>query len=430
MKHVQRFAAVLRQTRVLLPLVVCLIFAVGSTQTNAAEGWFQFLGPHRDGIADDKNLADEFPSAGPTQVWKVGGGVGSSGIVVADSKAITLVQKQGRQWAVALDIKAGKQVWQADLAPAYKNQMGDGPRSTPAISGNTVFVFTGQGILIALSLDTGIEVWRNDLIKSFDATIADYGMACSPLVLDDRVILTVGADKATVVALDIANGKTIWTAGENYGAGYSSPSLRKVGGKDQIIAFHGNGAMGIEPATGKLLWEHEYTTDFNCNIATPLAVDGGVFLSAGENHGSVLLDLKPAGDTFQATPRWSSNGTKSIFRNEWQTAIQWNGALYGFDNVGNAGPVTHLACIDPKAGSRHWQELRFGKGNLSAADGKLYIVTLNGELVIAKADPAKLTILTRKEILEQTRQAPTISDGLLFARDNKSIVCIDLRKPQ
>ncbi|MCY2966409.1 MAG: PQQ-binding-like beta-propeller repeat protein, partial [Planctomycetota bacterium] len=276
----------------------------------------------------------------------------------------------------------------------------------------------------ALNLKDGNLLWQLNLIEILGGEIADYGMTSSPLVVGGRVIVTVGAPSATVAALDVKTGEIAWTAGEGHPAGYSSAAVRKVGGREQIVVFHGNGAFGLDPKTGA---EH-YVTDFNCNIATPIAVDDGVLLSAGENHGSVLLGLTPKGDGFDVAPRWSSLGSKSTLRNEWQTSVQVGDALFGFDNVGSAGPVTHLCCVNPKTGERNWQELRFGKGNLIAADGKLFIVTMQGELVVVKADPRKFTVLGRKAVVEKTRQAPALADGRLFIRDDKDIVCIDVRQ--
>jgi outer membrane protein assembly factor BamB len=351
-----------------------------------------------------------------------------SGVVVVSDRALTLVQREGRQWAVCLAVDTGKELWRTDLAAAYRNPMGDGPRSTPTVAGEQVFALTGQGTLAALKLQDGSAVWSVDLLDQLQASPADYGMACSPLVVGDRVIVTIGAAEATVVALDTRTGKILWRAGQDFPAGYSSPALLESGGRKQLVVFHGAGALGLDPQSGAELWSYPYVTDFSCNIATPLAIDGGIFLSAGENHGSVLLDLKPQGPRYEVQPRWTSWGSKSTFRNEWQTAVAIAGALYGFDNVGSAGPVTHLACIDPRTGERKWQELRFGKGNLTAADGKLFVISITGELAVVRADPQRFELLGRRPLLEKTRTAPGISGGRLFARDDHDIVCVDVRQ--
>ena len=160
----------------------------------------------------------------------------------------------------------------------------------------------------------------------------------------------------------------------------------------------------------------------------PLAVDSKVFLSSGENHGCVLLSLTPIGEKFDLEEVWDSQGPQSVLRNEWQTSILLDGHLYGFDNVGSAGPVTHLTCIEAATGKRVWQQARFGKGNLIAADGKLFISTMKGELIIVRATPEKYDEIGRATVIGSTRQAPSLDGGLLYLRDDKEIVCLDVRK--
>jgi len=258
---------------------------------------------------------------------------------------------------------------------------------------------------------------------------APYGMACSPLVVGDLVIVTAGAPGATVVAYDRNTGKLAWKVGGG-AAGYSSPALRTIGGKQQVIAFVGSGAMGLDPSSGKLLWKYPFKTDFDCNIATPLTYRGQVFISAAENHGSALLSLKPAGGMFDVTETWTSFGPKSTLRSEWQTAALVGDHLYGFDNVGSAGPITHLNCVEAATGKRVWQQTRFGKANLIAADGKLFIITFKGELVVVTATAEGYHELGRIKVLIGTRQAPALADGLLYLRDNREFVCLDVRKKQ
>ncbi len=158
----------------------------------------------------------------------------------------------------------------------------------------------------------GNIVWQKDAVSQFGGKPTDYGMACSPLVLGERVIVTAGVPEATVVAFDRHTGKVAWTAGKDFAPGYSSPVVLKLAGREQLVVFHGAGSFGLDPPTGAELWNYPYVTDFNCNIATPLAIDGSVFLSAGENHGSVLLSLKPQSDKkFGVREVWSSQGPKS-----------------------------------------------------------------------------------------------------------------------
>jgi outer membrane protein assembly factor BamB len=406
--------------------IASLVFSLASSAVFAAD-WPQFLGPDRNGISAETGLIDAFPKDGPKAVWRANGGVGMSGVAISGGKVLTLVQKDGKQWCLALDAASGKTIWETLLAPEYENQMGNGPRATPTIAGDKVFVFTGEGILAALNFADGKKLWSHDAVKDHGGEPADYGMTCSPLVVGKRVVVTAGAPKAAVVAYDALSGKEAWAVGDEL-TGYSSPALLEVGGKKQVIVYTGSAILGIQPDDGKQLWRHEYETEFGCNTATPIAVGDKVFCSSGENHGAVLLGLQASGTTFTTEPVWESQGASSVLRAEWQTPILLDGYLYGFDNVGSAGPVTHLTCIEAATGKRMWQKQRFGKGNLIAADGKLLITTMKGELILARASPKAYEELGRATILGQTRQAPALSDGRVYLRDDKEIVCVEMAK--
>ena len=398
---------------------------LAQTDANGGE-WPQFLGPTRNGISSETGLLTEWPSAGPKVVWRVPGGVGMSGFAISRGRVITLVQRDGKQWVVALDAQSGQSQWQTPVAPIYKNGMGNGPRATPAISGNLVFVFTGEGILAALNFADGKPVWSHNVIDEFQGEIAEYGMASSPLIIGANVVVTAGVSGASVVAYDTKSGKLAWKSGAD-AAGYSSPAVLELAGRKQLVVFNGEAAVGLVPETGAQLWRFPYETNFNCNIVTPLNFKNRVFLSSGENHGCVMLSLKGSGDQFQVGEVWSSQGSQSVLRNEWQTSILIDGHLYGFDNVGAAGPVTHLTCVNAEDGKRVWQKLRFGKGNMIAADGKLFISTMAGELVVVRINSKAFDEIGRMPLIGPTRQAPALSNGLVYLRDNEEIVCVDVR---
>lgn len=412
-------------------LVALLLSGLLSARSFAAdEGlkheWPQFLGPDRNGISKETGLVSEWPQDGPKVLWRVPGGVGMSGFVVSRGHAITLVQREGKQWIVSLDTQTGQTQWQTSLAPAYKNGMGNGPRATPAIAGDAVFAFTGEGVLAALNLADGKPIWTHDVIRDMKGAIAEYGMASSPLIVGSNVIVTAGATGASVVAYDTKTGTVAWKSGDD-AAGYSSPALLDLSGRKEIVVYTGEAAVGLVPETGKKLWRYPYETNFNCNIVTPIAFKDQVFVSSGENHGCVMLSFAGTGDQTKVSEAWASQGNQSVLRNEWQTSILSDGYLYGFDNVGAAGPVTHLTCVNAETGKRVWQKLRFGKGNLIAADGKLFISTMNGELVIVKLTSTAFEELSRSKLMGPTRQAPALSNGKLYLRDDEEIVCVDVR---
>jgi len=411
---------------VIIPIAVTALL-LPAASLPAQNDWPQFLGPNRNGISAETGLIDSIPAGGPKEVWRISGGVGMSGLAISRGKLLTMVQKDGQQFLTAKNAETGAPLWETPLSSQYENQQGNGPRATPTIAGEKVYTYTGEGVLVCLNFADGKLVWKHDVPSELKGKPADYGMACSPLIVGKNVLVAAGAPQAAVAAYDGESGKLAWTAGDDP-AGYSSPALLDVGGQKQIVVFTGASAIGLAPEKGTLLWRYPYETDYDANIATPLAHRGQIFLSSGENHGSVLLGLRQDGERFVPREMWTSQGASSKLRNEWQTSMLLDNHLYGFDNVGSAGPVTHLTCVEVATGKPTWQQARFGKGNLIAADGKLFISTMKGELVIVRATPKAYEELGRATVLGSTRQAPSLANGRLFLRDDKDIVCLDVRK--
>ena len=409
-------------------LTVAGCFQLAFLQSAMAEDWPQFLGPDRTGVSKDTTkLIDSFPATGPKIAWKSPGGVGMSGIAVAGGKCYSMANRDGKQVLFALDRASGKELWATPLAPAYKNQMGDGPRATPTVDGDKVFTFTGEGILSCNDATSGKLLWQSNSPKDLNAEPSEYGMSCSPLVVDDLVVSHAGAETGAVVAMDKATGKLTWKAGAGR-AGYSSPVLLSLAGKENLVVLTGKLCMGLDPKSGKVLWDYPFATDYDCNTASPIAIDGKVFISSGENHGSVLLEVVPGETKWSVKEVWSSLGTGSALRSEWQTPLLAGKLLFGFDNVGGAGPITNLACLDAASGKVLWKQMRFGKSNGILVDGKLLITTLEGDLVMVRASGTSFEQLAKAPVLGKTRQAPSYSDGFIFLRDDNNVICIDLRK--
>jgi outer membrane protein assembly factor BamB len=392
-----------------------------------AADWPQFLGPTRNGVSGETGLIDTFAESGPKIVWRTALGTGMSGVAVSDGVVYTLFQDEDNQYAVAVDELTGDVKWKTRLADAYQNSMGNGPRATPAVVDHTVFALTGEGLLAALATENGQLKWEVDSTSDLRTKPADYGMASSPLVVNDVVVVHVGAGAGAVAGYSIESGARVWAAGTG-SCGYSSPALMNLSGTDQVVSFVGENVMGISPSDGLVLWSYPFKTDYECNIAVPVGIDdSSVLISSGENHGSVILRVSQTGGKWSVDESWSSFGKNSVLRAEWQTPVVVNSYLFGLDNMGSAGPITNLVCIDLSTGSQAWLRKRFGKSNLTLADGKLFISTMNGELVIVQATSEGFRETGRSAVVEMTRQAPAIANGRLYLRDDREVVCIDVR---
>jgi outer membrane protein assembly factor BamB len=392
-----------------------------------AEDWTQFLGTQRNGVSSEKNLISEWPADGPKIKWRTPLGVSMSSVIVNNGQAFTLFQDESDLYTVALDAATGEEIWRTKFAPAYENAMGNGPRATPTVADGKLFVFTGEGILAAFNVKDGKELWKVNVPSSLKGEASEYGMSCSPLVVGNMVVVHTGNADAAVAAFDAKSGKNLWKSATGK-AGYSSPVLMTLAGKEQIVTLTADAAFGVEATDGKVLWKFPFPTEYDCNTACPVQLgESEVLISAGENHGSAVLQISGKEPKFSAEEVWSSYGKDSQLRAEWQTPVIHDGHLYGLDNSGSAGPITNLVCIRLKDHETVWQKARFGKSNLILADGKLFLTTMNGEVVIVEASPKEFKELGRATIMETTRQAPTLSNGFLFVRDDKDVLCVDVR---
>ena len=383
--------------------------------------WPQWLGPNRNGSSPEKDLLTTWPKEGPKVLWKVPGGDGYSSIAIAGDRAYTLVQRGNEELVIALDAATGKELWKRRSGPAYKNQFGNGPRSTPAIEGDFVYIHSVTGPLMCLDAKSGDVVWQHDLLKEFGAENLRWGLSASPLIDGDLVLALPGGKKAGVAAFNKKTGDLVWKTGDDKAA-YASPMAVTVAGTRQIIFFTAVGLLSVAAKDGAELWRVPWTTEFDCNIATPLIIGNQLFVSSGEEVGCALYKLAS-----NSGPElvWESKGKTGVMTNYWATAVVHEGHLYGLS--GEFSKAIHLNCVDLKTGKLKWSQKKFGKTSVTLAAGHLFLVTKKGELILAKASPEKYEEKARIPLLAETRTAATIANGRLYLRDLQNIWCLDIK---
>jgi outer membrane protein assembly factor BamB len=384
--------------------------------------WPQWLGPTRNGASPETGLLTDWPKAGPKLLWKVPGGDGYSSVAVAAGRAFTLVQRGDDELVLALDATNGKEIWKTCCGQAYMNKFGNGPRSTPAIDGGLVYVQSVTGPLLCLAADNGKIVWQHDLLKEFSAKNIRWGLAASPLIEGDLVLAIPGAKGAGVAAFHKKDGRLVWKASDDKAA-YASPVAVSVGGSRQLIFFTAAGLLAVTPDNGSELWRIPWTTEFDCNIATPLVIGDRLFVSSGEDNGCALYKLSAAGSPELV---WESKGKKSVMINYWATSVVHNGYLFGL--AGEFDKTINLNCVDLKTGKLIWSHKDMGKAAVTLAAGHLIVVTKKGDVVLAPATPDGYREKGRLPLLGETRTAATISDGRLYLRDRESILCLDIKR--
>jgi outer membrane protein assembly factor BamB len=397
----------------------------GSTSADASAGvdWPQWRGPNRSGISTETGLADSWPAAGPPRIWSVsnlGGGFGS--VAVRDDRIFVQGTRDGQSVISALNRVDGKLVWTRNLGAAGRNDRGSGPRGTPTVDGDRLYVLTERGDLACLRVADGSPVWQRNILEDFGARNPGWLVSESPLVDGDRVIVTPGGRGAGMVALDKMTGRTIWTAKElSDQAGYASSIVADVGGVRTVMTLTDAAAVGVRASDGKLLWRHSGAVNRTANIATPVFHNEKVFYSSAYGAGGVLLGLRADGGDVVAQEIYRTRD----MQNHHGGIVLVDGYLYGFSN-------SILTCLDFATGKMMWRHRSVGKGSLSYADGHLYILSENNVVGLAEATPAGYREKGRFTIADQGLPSwahPVVSGGRLYLR-NQGILAAYNIQPQ
>jgi outer membrane protein assembly factor BamB len=402
-------------------LLAALSLLLLCTSLRAAD-WPQFLGPARNGVSTE-TVADHFPTGAPKVVWKKDIGQGFSGPVVAAGKLILFHRLADKETVECLDAHTGARIWLSDYPTHYQDDFGfdEGPRATPTVTDGKVFTFGADGMLSCWNFSSGKRVWQIDTKDQFTAAKGFFGLACSPLVEGDSVILNIGGGKgAGIVAFDKTTGKVLWKATDDE-ASYSSPVAASFNGKRYVLVFNREGLVALDPASGKVYFNFPWRsrTRESVNAATPLVIGDEIFLSASYGTGAAMLRFHEAGPE----TLWSGD---EILSNHYATSIYHDGFLYGFDGRQESGP--NLRCVDARTGKVRWSQDNFGAGTLMLAGNQLLVLTEKGELIVAPATAEGFKPLAHAQILPfNSRAYPALADGLYYARSKDKLVCVDLR---
>jgi outer membrane protein assembly factor BamB len=396
---------------------------------NDPHQWAQFLGPRRDGIIRETGLNIDWTAKQPATLWKVPLGAGFSSVAVVGDRLYTMAKRGERDGIACLAVADGKEVWWKDGPASYIDvqRQGAGPRSTPTYHHGKLYCLFPMGELLCVSAD-GKELWQKNMFQETGAKnragdVFYWGVAQSPLVEADAVIVQPGGDKGnSIVAFHKDTGKKLWSVGDDP-IGYSSPIAITAAGRRQVVVCTGQSVVGLDPAKGTLLWRYAFGNRFDVTCATPQWIDDVLFVSAAYGVGCAALKLIAEGDTIKVEERWRNRNLK----NQFTTSVVVQGHVYGSD--GDLGAIS-FRCLDLKTGAIKWQDRRPGKCGLLAVDRHLLCVTENGTLRLIEADPARY--VPKAELADlltyKTWAAPALLNGRLYLRDDKHLLCLDLRK--
>lgn len=397
--------------------LISALAVLAATSATRADDWPNYRGPHYDGISTEKGWNPQFPGGGPKVLWKSSVGTGFSSFSVADGRVFTTGNEDNADTVFCFDAVTGKEIWKQ----SYPSDLGDkffegGTSCTPTVAGDRVYQLSRWGDAFCYDAATGKIIWSKNVQKETGAKIPDWGYGGSPLVRGKLVILNVGG---AGLALDKETGKIVWKS-DTESAGYSTPMPVTRGGLTTALLAAGKKYQAVDISNGAKIWEFPWPTRYEVNAAAPIVSGDMIFISAGYNHGSALINV--SGST--PTVVWQNKD----LRNQFSSSVLIGGYLYGIDNDQNT--KASLRCVDMAKGEVKWKDEAVGFGSLMAANDILIVLTAKGELITAKASPEKFDVISRAKVLTgKCWSAPVLANGRLYCRNAAGdVVCLDVSK--
>lgn len=432
----------MEKNRILLSLAALLII----TANICAQDWPQYLGPKRNSTSEQKGILRTWPDKGPEVLWTANVGIGYGGPVVKDGKVYLLDRddKVGDNLR-CFDLSTGKELWNFSY-DAPGSVMFPGSRSVPAVDGNLVYTSGPYGNLYCVDINTHKSVWNKNIWTDFGGgEIPKWAISQCPLVYGELVIIASQAPKAGVIAYEKRTGKVMWSTPSIGPAGYVSPAIVKIGKEDHVVmitAAEGRGpdasggkVVGIDPLSGKILWEY---TNWQCVIPAPSAVDAGdgrILITGGYQAGAAMIKIEKKAD--------GTYGVTELFKNRdfgahTQPPVLVNGYFYAQYTTNER--KDGLACMSIN-GEIKWKTMRsplFDKGGMILAEGLLICTDGASKLYLIEPDPTAFKPIASAEILKGDsgdQRFPTqnwapiaLADGKLLIRDQSRLMCVKVIK--
>jgi outer membrane protein assembly factor BamB len=385
----------------------------------SAQEWNQWRGPSRTGVAVTFKPPAAWPDR-PTRAWKIPAGFGHASPIVADRRVYLFSRLGEREALTAYDLTTGKQIWrQAYDAPYQVNPAaathGEGPKATPTYDHGRIYTFGISGILSAWQARDGQLLWREDFRKEFPRTSPDYGVAVSPLVANDAVIVHAGGSgNGALVALDSAEGNVRW-AWKGDGPAYASPIVAQFSGTPQVVTQSQSHIVAVGLSDGRLLWQIPFTTAFDQNILTPVAFDN-LLIYSGNAQPLTAVRIARQGSRWSALPVWQNEALPNYM----STPVVVGETLFGLTQR-NKG---QFFAADARSGKTLWTTK--GREGDNAAlvvwSDLLMATTSEGELVIARASRQAFDVIRRYTVADSPVWAhPVPAEGGVLIKDAETL---------
>jgi outer membrane protein assembly factor BamB len=387
----------------------------------------QWRGLERDGFYSEKNLLKSWPAEGPVMLWKseiIGSGYGSP-VVTSDRIYVAgEIDTTGYLFAFT---PQGKLVWKSEYGNEWVVNY-QGSRCAPTVVGDLIYVCSGLGDVACFEAGSGAKKWSVDMIHDLHGRFTLFGHAESSLIDGDKIFLVPGGKDTNVVAMNRFTGKIIWICkGMGEIPGYNSPYLIKLFNRHVLVTFTAYSLLGIDAATGELLWTHPQDNipvaerkpgNGDTHSNTVFYDKGFIYYFAGDGNGAVKLELSADGKEI-----------RQVWRNK--TIDNYMG---GFIKQGNilyscVSEKKQLKSLDATTGNVT-DTLKCGVGSIILADSMLYYYNQKGEVKLIKPGPGKMSQTGSFKITAGTKEHfshPVIHNGVLYVRHGNALMAFDVR---
>lgn len=418
----------------ILLLIICFLSCLFQYSSSDIE-IEQFRGKNRDGIYQETNLLKNWPEKGPELIWSVGELLsGFSSVTVANDMIYFTGIKDSMDYVIALDVNGNKK-WETPYGKAWNSSFPNS-RCTPTIENNKLYVTSGLGDVASLNALTGEIIWKVEASKKFEGEFGGWGIAESPLLVDNKVIFNPGGKKTTMVALDKNTGETIWqTQSLNDYPGYASPIIAMINNTKVIIHVMANNLIGVNAENGIILFYTDYASISNevsmafwdggpyTNTNNPIYKDYHVYLTSGYDH--VGVQFKISEDLTKAEIVWIDT-TLDVHHGG---AVLVNGYIYGANWISNTDG--NWCCINWETGKTMYTTKWKNKGSIIYADGMLYCYEeKTGNIALVKPNPEKFELISSFRITKGTGphwSHPVIKDGILYIRHMDALMAFKIK---
>lgn len=390
---------------------------------------YDWRGQDRGGIYYETNLLKTWPKGGPDLLWEVAElGEGYGSVTISEKNIFVTGRKDEKDVLTALSLD-GKKLWEIPYGTTWLRNF-TGTRSIPIYYNGDLFMVSGSGELVCVS-ETGDIKWKKNHYEMYESKPLMFGISESPVVFDNKVVVSPGGSKASVVAFDISTGDVIWEAAPmNEGPQYINPKFIEHNGHKLIVTITESNVIGLDANDGKLLWKLNYEEINETegrprknHANTPLYRDGKIFISNGYKYVSFMIELNQDGT--EAKVGWKS---REIGPHHGGMVLIGD-YIYSTNYLSNS--MGDWVCVDWNTGETKWKERWINKGSVIAADDMLYLFEeKTGTVGLVKVNPEKFELVSSFQMTKGEGPFwahPVIRDGKLYLRHGEVLMVYSIK---